>query len=123
MLEGGTFFGNGVVLKFLGFNAVESDDVASGPEGIRISVSYEDSEQETISYKFGRFESVPWVHPYGARSITGRFEFESWFSPRPLRPLWITSEWSEFDIPKSKKEIVLPEQALPSVRFWSPNAE
>ncbi len=120
ILEGGTLFRNGVVLKFLGFNAVERDDVASGPDGIRLCVSYEDKEQETISYKFGRFDCVPWVHPFGARSITGRFEFESWISPRPPGHLWITSEWYEFDIPNTRREIALPELAPPSPDFWNP---
>jgi hypothetical protein len=123
ILEGGTLFRNGVVLKILGFNSVERDDVASGPDGIRLSVSYEDKEQEVISYKFGRSDRVPWVHPFGARSINGRFEFESWISPRPPGHLWITSEWSEFDIPNSRKEIVLPEQPPPSVSLWNPNTD
>ena len=123
ILEGGTLFRNGVVLKFLGFNAMERDDVASGPDGIQLSVSFDDKEQETISYQFGRFDRVPWVHPFGARSINGRFEFESWISPRPLGHLWIISEWSEFNIPKSRKEIHVPEQLPPPVSLWIPNTD
>ena len=123
MLEGGTLFQNGVVLKFLGFNSNERDDVGSGPGEIRLSVSFEDIEQETISYKFGRYDLVPWVHPFGAGSINGRFEFELWISPSPLGHFWITSEWSEFNILKSRKEIVLPEQSPLSVSLWSPNTD
>jgi hypothetical protein len=118
ILEGGTLFRNGVVLKFLGFNSMERDDVGSGPGGIQLSVSFDDKEQEKISYQFGRFDRVPWVHPFGARSINGRFEFESWISPRPPGHLWITSEWSEFNVPKSRKEINVPEQSPSSVSLW-----
>ena len=121
ILEGGTLFRNGVVLKFLGFNSMERDDVGSGPGGIQLSVSFDDKEQEKISYQFGSFDRVPWVHPFGARSINGRFEFESWISPRPSGHLWITSEWSEFNIPTSRKEINVPEQSPSSVSLWIPN--
>ena len=123
ILEGGTLFRNGVILKFLGFNSMERDDVASGLSGIQLSVSFDDTEQEMISYRFGRFDRVPWVHPFGARSIDGRFEFESWVSPRPPGHLWITSEWSEFKIQRSRKEIYVPEQPPSSASLWNPNTE